>query len=210
MNEEKENVDLEPIEDIGIDGIEIALDSFIAEGIFEEIPFVKIVIALAKSGKSFKDYLLKRKILNFIKNIQDISQEEIDKFTNAMNSTKQLNEIGFKILEIIDRLDDVKKAELIGKLYKLLIKREISENNFFRMCYLIDKCYYGDILELRHFKVHKTLTSSNPHLDTEILENLFSNGLLSNNGFDGGSFNDEFGGNVYQLNNYGKLIMELI
>ncbi|WP_010241520.1 hypothetical protein [Clostridium arbusti] len=209
-NIKENNINFDDIKDAGIDNIEVALDNFLQDRILKEIPFVKTVIALFKTGKSIRDYLLMEKLCAFLTNIEDIPQDKINKFINKLENEKNITKIGIKILQIIDRLDDTRKAELIGKLFKVLLDEEINSSQYFRLCYIIDKCYYDDIFQLKYIDEDGSITSHNKQIDNEILENLFSNGLLSSKGIDEGTFENTYGGTIYVLNDYSKILIRLI
>lgn len=210
MNKKENNLDLNILKDTTLDYSEILLDSFLKDGVFKEVPVVKTIVALGKTGLGIRDYLLANKLCAFMKNIQDIPQEKIDKFISKIDNPKKIIEIGMKIIQLLDKLDETKKAELVGKLYKLLINKEITISEYFRVCHLIDKCFYNDILKLNYFKTNESITSHNLEVPAETLEELFASGFISNHGFDGGTFEGNNSGTIYKLNTYGKIIINLI
>lgn len=216
---EKNNELLDILKDIGIDNTEVFLDKFLKDGIVKEIPILKDILAVGKIAIGIRDQLLLRKIFIFAKNTQNTPKEKKNNFINKLSDPKKIKGIGMKILQVLDRLDDVKKAELIGKLYILLLKEEIDEVLYFRLCYIIDRCYYDDIKQLKSFGTNGELAANNKYVDKEILENLFSNGLLSQSGDtalmwkeegSNSDSEDEDEGIIYGLNKYSKKILEVI
>jgi hypothetical protein len=201
-------LNFEQLTELGIENLEIALDRFLDDTIVKEIPILKSVIALVKTGKSIKDYLFMKKILAFLTNIQDIPKEKVDTF--IQENKDKTKEIGMSILLIIESLNEISKAELIGKLFRLVVEKEIDDTIYLKLCYIIDKCYFEDILALKYFKECQIITSKNSFVHTEVLEGLYSNGLLSNSGFDGGDFSGKNSGTRFNLNRYSSILIRLI
>lgn len=195
------NVEVE--QDLIIDYSEKIFDLFLEEGVFKEIPVLKTVVALYKSGKSIKDYYAKKKLCAFLTGCQGIGSDEVRRFINSLEDEKTRENIGMQVLLIVDKVDDVKKAELIGRALKILIEGEIDFRFYTRLCHMIEKCLYSDILELENFTDTNTIiTSTNKIMDSIVLESLFSSGLISNYGLDGGDFSGKNSGVRYGLNEY--------
>lgn len=204
-------MNLDDLKDTGFENFEVLLDSFMQEGIAKEIPIIKTVIALFITSKSIKDYLFVRKLCAFLNSTKYIAKYKIDKFKIKLESENTKKEVGVKILQIIERLDELRKAQLLGSIFKLLIKEKIDKPIFFRLSYLIDKCFYDDLMELKHFEGDKIILQNNDIISSAILENLQSNGFLSNNGFDGGNFSDDSNnGTRFGMNQYSKIIIKVL
>ncbi len=197
--------------DLGNDVAEIAIDSILDEGLLKELPVIKTVFTLYKTGKSVKDQFTLRKILSFLNGCNGLSKEETEEFIQNFENEKKSKEFGMQLLLLIDKTDDIKKAELIGKLFLLLLKKTFDLKVYLRLCYMINKCFYDDILCLQYFKDSQSiLTSNNEIVDAIVLENLFSSGLLSEYGFDGGDASGKNGGTRYALNDYGMKLKTVL
>lgn len=197
--------------DLGNDITEIAIDSILNEGLLKEIPIIKTISTFYKTGKSIKDQFILRKIISFLNGCNGLSVKEAENFVQSFENEEMAKEFGMRLLLLIDKADDIKKAELIGRLYILLLKREFDSKFYLRLCYMINKCFYDDILCLNFFEDEESiLTSTNEVVDTIVLENLFSSGLISEYGFDGGDVSGKNSGTRYGLNDYGIQLKKIL
>ena len=199
------------IADLGTDFAEIAVDSFLEEGIVQEIPILKTIFVAYKTGTRIKDSFTLQKILSFLKECKNISQEEVQNFIQNIGDEKKISEFGMRLFLVIDKVDEIPKAELIGRLFVLLLKREIDVQFYLRLCHMINSCLYDDILGLKHFVADDTiLTSENEIVDTVVLESLFSSGLISDYGFDGGNAWGKNSGTRFGINKYGTIVKRVL
>ena len=197
--------------DLGIDYSEIALDTFLNDGVVKEIPIIKTVVSLFKTGRSINDYYSLKKLAAFLNGCHGLSEEQVQKFMEKLGSEKKRKDIGTKILFIVDRVDAVEKAELIGRALKLLVTEQIGLPFYFRLCHMIDKSFYDDIEALTAFQKDDTIiTSTNPLIPAHVLEELFSSGFISDFGFDGGDFKGQNEGTRFGLNEFGRAIKSIL
>lgn len=119
--------------------------------------------------------------------------------------------IGYNFLQLLERLDIDAKAMLIGRLYMYCVDNEYDISSYFRICKIVEKCYFDDLEFLNYWKENKTICSQNKSIPQEIMESLYSSGLLAECGDDGGGFreNDDEG-TMYTLNKYGEILLSLI
>ena len=120
-------------------------------------------------------------------------------------------EVGYRILQLLERLDIDEKAELIGKLYVYCVENQYNLTSYFRICRCIEKCFYEDLQYLKKWIEKSTICSQNAIIPQEIMESLYNDGLLLECGIDGGSFKeDNEAGTIYTLNKFGKIIVDLL
>lgn len=174
------------------------------------IPIVSVLLTIHKVTKSFFDYKMCIRLLNFYDECKIISQEDKDKFYKR-NVYGRENEIGYKLIQLFDRIDNDEKASLIGKLYIYCTENDYDINSFFRICRIIEKCYFDDLQYLIHWKDKETICAQNKMIPQEIVEALSNDGLLSECGFDGGGFTEDVeSGVIYALSKYGKIILNIM
>lgn len=137
------------IPDITTDLSEIAIDAMLKDGLLKEVPVVSSLLGIAKTVTAFRDYFLLRKLIAFLNGIKDADPEDREKFAQEIeNNPKQRQEIGGKLIVYIDRLDDLNKAEMLARLFKSRLKREISMNEFFSFTAIVDRIYIQDLQRL--------------------------------------------------------------
>lgn len=217
-------VDLTSMKDIIVESSDSLLKAFLENDeitkalfkndVMESIPYLKTVIAIYDTTKNYKEFLFKNKIYCFLKNIEIVSEEEANRFADKIKSNNRDNDLGVNIIEIIDKMDSINKAALTGKLFTLMLRGEIGKEKYFRICYVLSRCFYDDLVYLKKFNEREEITGNNDLFSKEIIESLSSYGLLSTHGFDGGKDVEKVGnvnnGTVYILNDYGKIILKLI
>jgi len=202
---EKNKKLLEPFSEISG---ELLLDSQLHEGLLKEIPVVKTILAVYKSGKSIRDYLFLRKLKLFLENIEDINEDDCQEFLkNAEDNEEGLTG---SLLLILDKIEDERKAVLIAKAFKVYIEEKFSFEVFNRILLIINRRYCADLLKIVFFEGNDILLTNTEHIESESLEELFSCGLLTNAGFDGGNFGEDSGGTRYSLNSYGEIFLRIV
>jgi hypothetical protein len=88
-----------------------------------------------------------------------------------LESRKETNKAGEKLLITLNRLNDDEKATFIGRLFKKTIIGELEYNDFIRLTHIIDNAYIEDL----------KLLENNYHLgkiDDDVKSNLHQVGLI--------------------------------
>jgi hypothetical protein len=218
MNKRDEITITENFSDILFDTPEVFIDSLLHDGILKELPFVRTLIGMYKTSKQIIDVNYLMKLQAFIYGFKRLSIKSERKIISKLNDGKE-KDIGANILLIIDRVESTQKAELIGKLFRILINNEIYHEVFLRLCHMIDKIYYDDLLILTNIFDDDGNIKYNPrgnYPEGQILSQL---GIVKNDLITGGWIQDLSSDNVqdsekeenrYQLTYYGKIVMRLL
>jgi hypothetical protein len=177
---------------------------------FLEILLPNEVMKIIQIKDSVVDYYFTKKLNNFLFGLEDISENKRNKFFEKFKDEKDLERLGFKIINIINNSDDENKCILIGKLFSLYIKEEINIRFYLRICHLINNSYYDDLIELTQFTEENEIRTGDSIADEKVLDSLFNDGFLISIGIDGGNVKSENGGTIYGINEYGKVIRDAI
>lgn len=181
---------------------ETALDSVLEAGILRDIPVIGVINGMMKAGRDIRELLFLRKIAIFLKEISNTSMENRNEFVEQLDRDGKQHEFGQAILTLLDRSEDMKKPELIAKLLSAHIKGRIDYSKAMRLCAIVSRCYTQDLVLLKKFE-EGTQGENAP-----IAESLFSVGLLSHGGIDGGTWEGRDGGVIFVMNEYGRLFSE--
>lgn len=128
------------------------------------------VSATVGSGLSFSDVSLFRKIYAYIYEIKETTQEQRIKFFDEIEA--RVNDAsGHVICDMINRLDNIYKAEVLANLTKAKINGEISIDEFFRLSAIVEKIPYTDFQYLPRFE-------NAGYDDNGITDILYSSGAL--------------------------------
>ena len=172
-------------------GIDLAIE----QGAFDGVPILGILTGVWKAGRKMKDEIEYRNIARFLSGLSETSQQERERFVSKRREDESLISFGENILLLIQRVDDVKKPEMIGRLMAACIQGHLEYTDAMRLAAIVDRCYLSDIERLRKNN------GEVGQLHDEIKESLFSIGVLRNAGATFG------GGNLYELNRYGELLL---
>lgn len=127
------------IEDIAVDFGEVLLDSTLEDGIIKDIPILGTIYSIFKAGRNIKETYFLKKLLIFIQNTSKIPVERRIAFWEEMNKNpKTKEELGDKLIQLLDRIDEIKKAHWISFAFEDLIHGKISQNEFLDLAFTID------------------------------------------------------------------------
>ncbi|WP_139235633.1 hypothetical protein [Mucilaginibacter polytrichastri] len=130
---------------------EVALDSILKGGVLKDIPLVGTVVGLFKIGNSLKEQHTIKKILVFINQSAEIPKEDREAFLNKLSDNDEYKEsIAEKVLLLIERLDETKKAEIIGNLFRLMVMGIIGKDYFLRLSGIVERALLYDLLALHY------------------------------------------------------------
>lgn len=122
--------------------LELSLDSFIENETLKKIPIFGTIVNLYNLGSTINDKIFANKLIHFLKELEDINPETIQKEIQYIDDSKEYNhKVGDKILEIINRIDSEEKPKIIGRLFKNFIDGKINYNDFLRLSFVVDKLY---------------------------------------------------------------------
>ena len=143
----------ENVADVAAELTEVALDSVLdASEIIEAVPFLSSILKLAKAGISIRDRLFLKKLAGFLFELDKVSFTERLEYLRKIEADPDFKEkIRVNLLIILERLDDIDKPKLIGKLFCFYIKGEIDYLPFTRLAAIIDKLYLPDLSRLLGF-----------------------------------------------------------
>jgi hypothetical protein len=132
---------------------EVALDSILKYGVLKDIPVIGSIIGVAKATISIRDKLLVKKILHFLRELGDTTEEERRKFLQEFEEdAKEQRKIGENLILLLDRLDNLDKSAMVAKLLKAYIKGEIkSYDEFAYYSALVDRSPMFDLSALLSF-----------------------------------------------------------
>ncbi|NTV47317.1 MAG: hypothetical protein HGB11_12540 [Chlorobiales bacterium] len=213
-----ESLDKSGLKDRGVDFLEVGLDSVLKEGVLKDIPILGALVSISKAAISVKDMLFLRKIWRFLQNVDDIQEKDRTKFISELSSEEKQN-LGEKILLLLDRHENFYKSELLAKITAAYIQKEIQKETFDRLCNALDRLFIDDLSTLKRLdeKIHypdrfwnhpkdRDLATNNEPL--EKLQSLYLSGLVQQ------TFGEtRFDGQVpvrYQISDLGKKFVSII
>jgi len=132
------------IKDLSSNALEIALDGNLDNGILKDIPLFGSAIKVAELTMSIRDHFFLKKLSRFIYQLDALNEtdkESIHHFSKSPDSEK----ISSKLIQVIDNVTDIEKADLIGKLFISFCSGKIDKSNFLRAVDTIHNYFIEDI-----------------------------------------------------------------
>lgn len=137
-----------------IDLGELGIDSLLDEGIFKDVPIVKLLIGVKNTAQNIHDRNLLIQTIQFIQEFNNgtIDEEKLAQYKEKINNDnhKAEEELG-RVLIILNNNIELKKSKMIANLYRNYINEVINWNEFcefseiVRMLFLSDLAYLGKI-----------------------------------------------------------------
>lgn len=189
----------EAITDIAEVGVDSVLENM---SFLKDIPILGVIIKLFSTTLSIRDYIFMSKIWSFLKPMDEIDSEQREKMFWKLQLNEEYNgKVGDKLLLILEKVDDIQKAKLIGVLFKKTLYGKIDYEVFLRYASIIDKIFLPDLKRLPDY--------GNPIGNQEISASLYGLGLIiRTGGFD--NTENEIEQDIYKLSKAGKTLNQLL
>lgn len=207
-----ESVKSDAIKELSPEILDAGLDYLTDSEILKDIPIFGLAFKSYNLYQKVSESFFMKKLLRFLFELKEIPLLEREKFIAELETNNETNKAGEKLLITLNRLNDIDKAEIIGRLFKQTILSKINFNDFNRLTHIIDNAYIDD-LKLLKDNIYLQ------HLNNDIKSNLHQVGLLNQNISDvekQKKYVEKAGGNAsnvqpkfeYKVNQYAKILIE--
>lgn len=131
-NKESKNLDVKSkVENFPVADYAEALLDFCAESeLVKAIPVFSTGVGMFKAYSQYKEGKFKRKVQSFVEAVGDMSPEDWSKFEASLEAEGKKEQFLNELLEIIEKADSEQKAEILGGIFRRLVKTEIEHNIF--------------------------------------------------------------------------------
>ena len=166
--------------DTAIDLLDVGICDILEETALKEIPVVKTVTNIAKTGIAIRERFLLKKTLNFIKKLKNnlLSDDEYNKYVERIKlKDKNLYSELERVLIIIDRMLDARKSDILANLYYSFICKKITWDEFEELSIITDNLFVNDIHDLEII-YNKKQIKSNEIINHTIINRLTTLNLL--------------------------------
>lgn len=134
--------------DLGQDILEISIDNVFENEIIKQIPVVKSLLTVGHVCNSIKQRANAKKFCEFLNELNSgsLSSEKLISHINKLNNDpKRLNEELERIIMIIDNQTNFKKTQILGRLYKAYILKDLNQDYFFELTDVLDRFFLSDL-----------------------------------------------------------------
>lgn len=197
----EETLETSDLTGINVDLAELTIDTLINDGILKELPIVSSIVGLVKFGIKISEYLFLKKVLTFLTQLNTTTTEERKRFIENIEKNETSNKkVGLALLLILDKLEDLEKPEIIGKLLSACIKGEIDYETFLKISYLVQKLFIPDLKYLKKIK-------DGNEVEYQKQDELYLSGLMITTPTGGARFD---GKNEYIISPNGIIILQIL
>lgn len=201
-----DSVGKDKLSDVLSDLAEIGLDHIFEDETIKQLPIIGSVASLVKAGFSIRDRLLARKILLFLKEVSIADQESREKFVQKISTARAKEKAGESLLLILDKLDDMAKPAILGRITIAAILREIEEDEALKLGAIVNRVYLADLMVL-------PLAELGMGIAFDVAESLASAGLLRRR-IEANIYSPQEGGEAnltfYEMNSLGKTLSRFL
>lgn len=201
-----DSVGRDELSDVFSDFAEIGLDQIFEDEIVKQLPIIRSVASLVKAGFSIRDRLFARKILLFLKEVSTADQESREKFAQKISAGQTMEKAGESLLLLLDKLDDMAKPTILGRIMRAAILGEIEYEESLKLGAIVNRVYLADLQVL-------PMAESGLGIDFDVAESLASAGLLRRR-IEPNIYSQEDGGEAsltfYELNSLGRTLSRFL
>lgn len=139
-----ESLEAKELGSLTADYAELGLDAILDDGLAKDIPIVGMLIKAAKLGLNIRDRIYAKKIIGFLVQVGQTSQEQRDEFVRKKcGNLKRFEEA---VLLIIDQADRIEKTALIGKIFKACILGKVAYEDTIRLSEMVNRAFWEDLV----------------------------------------------------------------
>lgn len=137
----------DPLIDLGVDFAEIGIDKIFDNEIVNQIPIAKTIVTGWKVGAAIRDRVLLRNTLVFINKFNSKTDfKKWQKHKEKLQSNKKFLEDELeRVLLLLERFLDAKKAVILAKFFNNYIEEKISWQEFSEVSDITDRIFLEDL-----------------------------------------------------------------
>lgn len=139
--------------DVGIDLLEVGLDSILDISVLEEVPLVKTICAVAKTGFAIREKHMLKKTIMFLQqlNSNGVDSDEYGEYKQKLcEKDKTLYKELENTLIYVDRVMDERKSRILANLFYNYICKNLLWEQFLELADIVDNLFLDDLKELRN------------------------------------------------------------
>ena len=135
----------DPLVELG----ESIIDSALDDDLLRHIPVLGSIVGLARAGLCIRDRLFIRKLGRLLRKLDDIPSQQRSEFVERLSDdVKFRDRVLSHLILLLDRLDEIEKATLLGNAFRAYVLKEVSFEDFSRLAAAIDHAHIVDLRKL--------------------------------------------------------------
>lgn len=135
-----------PIIQLGAEAAEIVVDAVSPEAV-AAIPVVGTAFTAVRALDAFRDRLLQKKLVAFLQEPSLVKAAEARRIRSGIYQDQEIAEqIGTTLLLVLDKVTDLRKPQLLGKVFAAYLSDEIDADSVLGLAHAIDLASTMDLL----------------------------------------------------------------
>jgi hypothetical protein len=114
-----------------------------------QVPALSAVASALGGISRIREKLILKKLVYFLSGLEDVSDEDRWMFRRQLETNPEEREkVGEYLILLLDRLDDIEKARLVGKLFSAFLRHRLSKDELQLACAGVDRAHLADLLTI--------------------------------------------------------------
>jgi hypothetical protein len=125
------------VDAVGVSGVELAvdyaelgLDGLLEDKVLRELPVFKTLVNVSRAAGGIRDALFAKKLLRFIRGAT-VNADARSKFALKYADPKSRRRIGENMLLLLEKADDMVKADMLGHLFARFLLEQLDVTQLF-------------------------------------------------------------------------------
>lgn len=141
--------------------VEAVIDGELKDGLLKDIPIISTIVGIGKLAIDVRDYFLVKKVLRFLLELKDITRDERNAFFMELEENiSYKRKIGDTLIMLLDRFDNLDKAEMAAKILKSRIRKEIDEKTLRWYVNIVERMLMQDLNDFLLYMTNETEIST--------------------------------------------------
>lgn len=195
------------VADIVSDVAELALDATLDEVLLKDVPVFGWLFKAYGVVTTIRERIFLSKVAKFLQATSTVSDREREKFREKLAANPEFSrKVGENLVLLLDRHDNMDKAQILGKAFSGYLRGEIDYNAFLKIAAAIDRAFIADLKNLKkYYEKIQTYDSKAgkpfaEYLDDETTQSLYNAGLMRSESYTEDTYHpNEIGSQLIRL-----------
>ncbi len=134
------------------DALEWGIDHFTENELVKSLPVVSTVVSLYGTAKDISNHLFMKKLQSFLNSLDLQTGEDIEKMRACLGNEKEKQDIGERLLLILNASTEMEKSALMAKVFRAYVDKKIEKQDLDNIWNILDKCYLEQLKEYVHME----------------------------------------------------------
>ena len=140
------------------DWSDLGLEALLDKTVLEHAPMFGTVVKICAISKTIRDRLFLKKVYGFLRACPEFNElEKLGFVREHLEDPAKAKKLCDGIVMILDRLDDLDKAEMLAKMFAAFVRKQIDYIDFRRLASGIDRACAEDLKTLLSYPKGKEI-----------------------------------------------------